>query len=268
MDKSGIDTAIVSIVQPGVWFREDQDKSRTLTREINEIGARMMRDHPGRFGLWAAIPLPNIDASLREIEFAFDTLKADGIGLMTSFGSQYLGDAAFAPVYEELNRRNAVVYVHPQTPDCCRNITSDMPVSSIEFATDSTRAIGSVLFSGTAARYPNIRWIWSHSGGTMPFLLSRFALVDRELKDRSKVPNGALYELRKFYYDTAQGNHKGALQALLALAPISQVLFGTDFPLRPSSDEIEGLSAFGFSRSDLEAVERGNALTLLPRLRG
>lgn len=266
MDRNGIDTAIVSIVQPGVWFKDNRELSRSMARDVNELGARMMQDHPGRFGFWAAIPLPNIDDSLREIEYAFDTLKADGIGLMTSFGPHYLGDPAFAPIYEELDRRKAVIYIHPQTPDCCRGIADDMDASSIEYATDTTRAIGSVVFSGTASRYRNIRWIWSHSGGTMPFLLSRFEVQDKNTKDRARIPDGAIAELKRFYYDTAQGNHKGALEALLALAPVSQVLFGTDYPLRNAREEVEALAAFGFSPADLAAIQRGNATRLLPRL--
>jgi predicted TIM-barrel fold metal-dependent hydrolase len=266
MDRNAVATAMVSIIQPGAWLKEDVGKSRAIAREINELGARMMEDHPGRFGLWAAIPLPDTEGSLREIEYAFDTLKADGIGLMTSFNEKYLGHASFAPVYAELNRRKAVVYIHPQTPDCCRNIASEMPASSVEYATDTTRSIGSLVFSGTAARYPDIRWIFSHSGGTAPFLISRFVRVDEDIKDRSLIPNGALYEMRKFYYDTAQGNHKGALDALRALAPTSQILFGTDYPMRPAQEEVDALTAYGFAPADLQAIERGNALPLIPRL--
>jgi predicted TIM-barrel fold metal-dependent hydrolase len=259
--------AMVSIIQPGAWFEENVAKSRAIAREINEFGARMVKDHPGRFGLWAAIPLPDTEGSLKEIEYAFDTLKADGIGLMTSFNEKYLGHASFAPVCAELNRRKAIVYVHPRTPDCCRNIASEMPASSVEYATDTTRTIGSLVFSGTAARYPDIRWIFSHSGGTAPFLISRFLRVDESIKDRSLIPNGSLYEMKKFYYDTAQGNHKGALDALRALAPTSQILFGTDYPMRPAQEEVDALAAYGFASADLQAIDRENALRLIPRLK-
>lgn len=267
MERNAIATAIVSIIQPGAWLKDNVTKSRAIAREINELGARMMTDHPGRFGLWAAIPLPDTEGSLQEIEYALDTLKADGIGLMTSFNEKYLGHASFAPVYAELNRRKAIVYVHPQTPDCCRNIASEMPASSVEYATDTTRTIGSLVFSGTAARYPDIRWIFSHSGGTAPFLISRFVRVDESIKDRSLIPNGALYEMRKFHYETAQGNHKGALDALRALAPTSQILFGTDYPMRPAQEEVDALDAYGFAPADLQAIERENALRLIPRLK-
>jgi predicted TIM-barrel fold metal-dependent hydrolase len=141
-----------------------------------------------------------------------------------------------------------------------------MPASSVEYATDTTRTIGSLVFSGTAARYPDIRWIFSHSGGTAPFLISRFVRVDEDIKDRSLIPHGALYEMKKFYYDTAQGNHKGALDALRALAPTSQILFGTDYPMRPAQEEVDALTTYGFAPADLQAIERGNALPLIPRL--
>src|SRR5436309_4086594 len=156
MDKNGIATAIVSLVQPGIWLG-GMENSRRLARECNDYGAKMVADHRGRFGLFAAIPLPDPQGSLREIEYAMDTLKADGIGLMTSFDDKYLGDKAFEPVYEELNRRQTIVYVHPTQPKCCTGLVPGVTVSTIEYATDSTRTIASVMFSGTAAKFPNIR---------------------------------------------------------------------------------------------------------------
>jgi predicted TIM-barrel fold metal-dependent hydrolase len=172
-------------------------------------------------------------------------------------------------VWDELNRRKAVVYTHPLSPECCKNIKSDVPPAVIEYATDTTRTIASLVFSGTASRYPDIRWIFSHSGGTMPFLLSRFVRQEIDMKDRAvkAMPKGLMYELRKFHYDTAQGNHSGALAALMKVVTPSQVLFGTDFPFRDGAEEIGGLSAFQFRPEELRAIERDNALKLIPTLK-
>ena len=267
MDKSGIAVSILSLIQPGVWLG-DAAQARRLARDANDYGAQLVKDHPGRFGLFATLPLPDPEGSLKEIEYALDTLKAEGIGLMTSYGNKWLGDAAFAPVWEELNRRKAVVYTHPLAPDCCRNLIPGVSTGAIEYATDTTRAIASLVFSGTAARYPDIRWIFSHGGGTMPFLLSRFTREERDLKNREqRLPKGVVYELKKFYYDTAQANHPGALAAMMRLMPVSQVLFGTDFPFRTGEEVISGLAAFRFRTRDLRAIERDNALKLLSGLK-
>ncbi len=267
MDRSGIALALLSIIQPSASV-PDVEKARRVARQSNEYGAQLVRDHPGRFGSFATLPMTDPDASLKEIEYALDTLKANGIGLMTSYGDKYLGDAAFAPVWEELNRRKAVVYTHPLTPDCCRNTVKGLPAGVIEYATDTTRTIASLVFSGTAARYPDIRWIFSHGGGTMPFLLSRFTREESTMKEREqKLPRGVLYELKKFYYDTAQANHPGALAAMMRLIPITQVLYGSDFPFRPGTEVNEGLVQFRFKPRDLRAIDRDNALRLLPALK-
>ena len=267
MDKSGIATSITSLIQPGVWFG-DVAAGRRLARECNDYAVQMVRDHPGRFGMFAALPLPDAEGSLREIEYAVDVLKADGFGLMTSYGDKWLCDPAFTPVWEELNRRKAVVYTHPLAPDCCRNLVRDVQTPTIEFATDTTRTVASLLFSGTAARFPDIRFIFSHGGGTTPFLISRFIRQEATTKDRAqRLPQGVMYELRKFYYETAQANHPMALAALMKLAPVSNVLLGTDFPFRPGGEVIQGLADYGFSAGDLRAIERENALRLLPRVK-
>jgi predicted TIM-barrel fold metal-dependent hydrolase len=269
LDKSGIQTALLSLSPPGLWFG-DAAQSRKLSRVVNDYGAKMKQDFPGRFGLFAALPLPDIEGSLREIEYALDTLKAEGIGLMTNYGDKWLGDASFAPVWEELNRRKAVIYTHPNTPTCCGNLKDEVAPVVIEWATDTTRTVASLLFSGTAARYPDIRWILSHGGGTTPFLLSRFTRQEFDMKQAAAkvLPKGVLYELKKFYYDTAQANHPGALAALLKMAPVSQILYGTDFPYRTGAEVSGGLAAQHFPAAELKAIERDNALRILPGLKG
>jgi predicted TIM-barrel fold metal-dependent hydrolase len=266
MDKSGIATSILSIAQPGVWYGNNVEESRALARQLNEFGTKVARDHPGRFGLFAAIAPPDVDGSLREIEYALDTLKADGIGLLTSYQDKHLGDPSFAPVYEELNRRKAVIYVHPTTPDCCRGLVPGIPPASIEYATDSTRTIAHIVFSGTAAKFPDIRWIFSHSGGTLPFLSGRFVRLAEERK-LAHLPNGPLPEFKRFYYELAQGNTPGQIAALLKMVSTSQVLYGTDYPFRDGAEVNRGIAEWGFDAADLRAIERETALKLLPRIK-
>ena len=268
MDKAGVATAVTSITSPALRFL-DEAGARKLARECNEYTAKLVADGKGRFGMFAVMPMPHVNATLHETAYALDTLKADGIGLLTSYGDKWLGDPAFAPLMDELNRRQAVVYTHPTTANCCGSLIPDVPDSVIEWGTDTTRTIASLVFSGTAARCPDMKIIFSHGGGTMPFLAERFTrvpLINKSLA--SRVPNGVEHDLRRFYYDTAQASHPMALASLMKLVPASQVLFGTDFPYRTAADHVKGLAEFGFSASDLLAIDRENSLRLMPRLKG
>jgi predicted TIM-barrel fold metal-dependent hydrolase len=269
MDRAGVATAITSITTPGVWLGEDQ-QGRRVARECNEYSAKMATDHPGRFGMFAAVPLPDTEGSLREIEYGLDTLKADGVGLFTSYRDKWLGDPQFDPVMEELNRRKALVYVHPDAPLCCRNLLRDLFNNSvIEYTTDTTRAIASLLFKGAINRYRDIRWIFSHGGGTVPFVAERLTRIPETYKNlASAVPNGVMPELQRFYYDLAQASHPGALSALTKLFPVSQLLWGTDFPFRRGEEYVQQHLDYGFSDIDLHKIGRDNALQLLPRWRG
>jgi 6-methylsalicylate decarboxylase len=267
MDKAGVAVAMLSVTTPAVNYTSG-DAARKLARECNDYAARLIADHPGRFGSFAMIPLTDIDGSLQEITYALDTLKVDGIGLMTSYGDKWLGDPLFLPVMEELNRRKAIVYTHPTTANCCVNLVRTQPAVMIEFGTDTTRTIADIIFSGNAQKFRDIRWIFSHAGGTMPFLIERFVrnpLLEPSAKPT--VPDGTLAELKRFYYDTAQTANKAAMSALSAVIPTSQIVFGTDYPYRTSIDHVKGLRDAGvFTDAQLMDIERGNALKLLPRL--
>ena len=269
MDKSGVATSITSLINPGMQaWAGDVAGSRKIARESNEYAARLSRDYPGRFGSFASIPFPDIEGSLREIEYALDTLKADGIYLWTSYGGKLLGDPDFFPILEELNRRKVVVYTHPASPACCVNIMPYISINAIEGPVDTTRTMISLIFQGGAAKFPDIKWIFSHSGGVTPFLLSRFQREEEEKDRKSVMPNGLMHELRKFYYDTAQGHHEGALKALLAIIPVSQVLYGTDYPFWDGGRVNADLAKGGLTAADLMAIDRGNALRLFPHLKG
>lgn len=267
MDKHGIATAFVSPVQRLVMdsMSDRSEKGRSLARQNNEYAAQMVKDYPGRFGNFAALPLPDTDGSLKEIAYALDVLKADGFALWTSYMDKWMGDPSFAPVYEELNRRNAVVFVHPARASCCRNLPGQSGI--IEYDIDTARAIDSLLYDGTLAKNPNIRFIFSHSGGAFPVLAAR--IIDDFPKNRAdKVPHGVDYEFKKLYFDTAHAGRAPALDALKDIVPISQIMYGSDAPIRNYELTDEWLVQYaGFSEDDWKAINRGNAERLFPRLK-
>jgi predicted TIM-barrel fold metal-dependent hydrolase len=280
MDRSGTATALLSITTPGFYFGEIEEV-RKVVRESNEFAARLSADHPGRFGNFAAIPATDAEGALREIEYALDTLKADGIGLFSNYGDIWLGDEKLEPVHEELNRRKAVVFVHPIEANCCRNIVKDVVDTVVEYGADTTRTIASLIFSGTTTRYPDITWIFSHGGGMMPFVIERFLsgttteiIPGIPTKGQgnvppAKVPKGALYELRRMYYDTAQSTNPVAMNALRQVVPVSQIVYGTDYWYRSAQETARGLTTNRvFSPKELDAINRENALRILPRYRG
>ncbi len=266
MDKAGVAIALVSITLPGLYFG-NVEEARRLTRICNDYAMEMSRTYPRRFGLFAALPWPDIEGSLKEIDYALDSLKADGIGLYTSYGTQWLGHPDFAPLFEELNRREAVVYTHPVCAPCVQGLIPEINESIIEYGTDTTRAIASLLFTGSAVRYPNIKWIFSHAGGTMPFLIERLVNLGKTPAYAARLPNGLLHELKRFYYDTAQASNPSALGCLRTIAPISQIMFGTDYPYRLASEHVAGIAGCGFSAAEVRAIDGDNAVRLLPRLK-
>ena len=272
MDNNGVATAIASFTGPGPWLggiltTGAVQASRDLARQCNEYQAKLVADHPGRFGFFAALPLPDPEGSLKELEYAFDTLKADGAGLLTSYGeNKWLGEPAFAPVLAELNRRKAVVYVHPYTPACCGTLMANVRAQVLEWPHDTTRTIVNLLMSGTLAKYRDIQWIFSHGGGTLPSLAGRIVqMTARQPEIPTVAPQGVEAELRRLNFEVANATHPASMAALAKLVPMTNLLFGTDFPFVPVEVTANGLKAAGLNPADLVAVSRDNAGRLLPR---
>jgi 6-methylsalicylate decarboxylase len=269
MDKGGVTTAMLSFTPQVVEALAGGGKIVPgHFRHCNEVGARLVADHKGRFGLFAGIPLTDTAASLAEIDYAFGTLKADGIGLFTSYGNQWLGNRAFDPVFEDLNRRKAVVYTHPTSAPCCSHLIPEVNDSEIEYGTDTSYAIASMVFTGASQRYPDIRMIFSHGGGTVPFLIRRFQKDARSNPTLAKLlPNGFMPEFQRFYFDVAQIPVRAPLLALKEVAPMPHILFGTDYPYLTASEHVEGLkSSHVFTGNQLRAIDE-NIVQLVPRLR-
>jgi 6-methylsalicylate decarboxylase len=268
MDAENVATAVLSLPLPGVWFGDAQ-AARRMSRLCNDYAADLARDHRGRFGMFPVVPLPDTEGSLREIEYALDILKADGIGLLTSYfdssGSTWLGNLAFQPVFEELNRRKAVVFIHPTVPSCCQKLLPDVSPLVAEIPQDTTRAVTNLLFTGTFARFKDIRFIFSHAGGNVPMVMGR--MHDYAPKNIDEVaPNGIEYELTRLYYDVAGTARRPAIAALTRLVPVKQVLFGSDNPFVPLRETARGMRELDLSAADLQAISRDNALAVMPNL--
>jgi predicted TIM-barrel fold metal-dependent hydrolase len=270
MDANGIAVAILSLASThGVWFDADPATIPALARTCNEYAVKMIRDTPGRFGVFATLPMPDVDASLKEVKYAFDTLHVDGIGIPTSFGSRWPGDAAFEPLWRELNRRKAMVVFHPYAPNCCGLLQPGINESYLEYPYDTGRTFMSLLFGGMLAKYTDVRWTFCHGGGTLPFLIGRLNNLAANSHEKLDViaPDGIEAMLQSMYFDTANATYGPAFDALAAVIPISQIMFGTDYPYVTGKQNIAPLLTDGLSPADLVAVERGNAMRLIPRLR-
>ena len=261
MDAAGIATTIGSIPIPGPWFG-DMASARNLARAWNEYAATVVSDYPGRFGFFAVIAPPDIEGSLAEIDYALDVLKADGIALMSSYDGRWLGDPAFLPVFSELNRRKAIVFVHPAalpedtTPPGIKSHVLEGPF-------DTTRTIFSLLSSGVLSNCPDIRFIFAHGGGTVPYLAGRTTALSSRSGDMT--PDRIRDLLGKLYFDTALVINAPALAALTSFCPPSQVLLGIDSPILSPESELKTWCDIGLD-ADLRArIERSNAATLLGR---
>ena len=266
MDKGNVEKAFLSVTQPGVWFG-DKEETRRAARELNEYAARLKSDHKGRYGHFAVIPLPDVEGSLREIEYAFDTLKADGVGLLSSYDNVWLGDKSFAPVWQELNRRKAVVYTHATAPGCCSwDFQPGILPTFVELGSDLARAMISLIQSGTAKATPDVRYIWSHGGGSI--WSQRYLTGETPASLSAKAPaDSRLHQFRRFYYDTAAAADAIHMGILKMIVPSSQIVFGSDYPWAEPARIAAGLQNSGLTAAELQAVYRDNAFGVMPELR-
>ncbi len=270
MEKGGVTQAVLSLASiPDNWFGGDPAQAAALAHECNEYALQMTKDYPGKFGLYCSLPMIDVDASLKEIEYGIGTMKCDGFGLCSSYGDKWPGDPLFKPIFEELNRRKAVVYFHPTTPGCCRGLVPGVGGDAVlEVPFDTSRAVASLLVSGTMHRLRDIKWVFPHSGGSLPSLVGRMhAFMDARQDAAAFAPDGVEALLKRLYFDTANGAWAGAMAGLLTLVPFSQIMFGSDFPYFTAAMTAAGLARFGYSERRMAAIDSGTALKLLPRLR-
>jgi predicted TIM-barrel fold metal-dependent hydrolase len=274
MDQTGIAAAVNSIASPGVYFGNLEFAIR-LARDCNEDSARMVSDHPARFGAFAILPLPGVGAAIREAEYALDTLKLEGVCLLTHVGDRHLGQPEEDELYAELDRRHAVVFIHPLRNQAKNMPEYNYPSGMTELVLDTTRAIHNLLWNGTFGKFPNIRWIMPHGGGTVPFLVYRMGAMNHRARVAEHLADGMVANtLRQLYYDVAEICAPAPLKCLMEIAEPSHILFGSDFPFSrhraPMKDVKASIAGFrnfdGWTDATRRAIESENALKLFPRL--
>ena len=268
MDSQEIAVGILSLTAPGIvgW---DESERREMARHVNEYTTDLVSRRPNRFGNFATVPLPDVDGALFELEYALDTLRADGVILLGNYGEKYLGDAKFEPLWAELDRRQAVVFVHPALP---LPPVAGVAGPLVDYPFDTTRTAVQLVLNGIVNRYVGVRVILAHAGGFVPYASHRFAELARVFRPDAEKPADILAGFRRFYFDTALSSSPAALPTLKAFAEHSRILFGTDSPFAPSDivasfttqlDAYEGLTA-----DEHRMISHGNAWSLFPRLAG
>jgi 6-methylsalicylate decarboxylase len=269
MDKHGIALAITSIAQPGVGFMPD-DKAADFARRCNDYAAKLIAQHPGRFGCFGLLPMHDMDAAVAEARYCLETLGFEGISLFASYGEKFLGDGAFDPLMTYLDARGAVVHIHPGLHPSSRSLELPWPGFMIEYPFDTTRAAVNLLFSGALERFANIRFILSHAGGTLPYLAWRLSvapMIDKRLQQRSREQIFA--GLKTFWYDNALASGIESMGTLSRIAAKERILFGSDWPFCNDgvvAEEVKDFTAPGFLAADATAmIARENALKLFPQ---
>lgn len=269
MDRNGIESAMLSMSSPGVYFGDDK-AARLLARRVNEYTAELTRDHPGRFGNFASLPLPDVDGALEEIAHAFDELGADGVALMTHTHGVYLGDQRLDPVFAELDRRRAVVFLHPTSPVCWQQSALGRPRPMVEYIFDTARTVTDLVMAGVLTRHPNMRVIVPHCGGAIPVLADRInEFMGLFLPSENSPSLDAVQQLRGLYYDMAGTAFPRQVPALLQLVDPDRVLFGSDYCWTPAQLADAHIAAIDAAESPVDgttwrSLTTANAQRLFP----
>lgn len=263
MDKEDIATGVLSLSSPGSHLADDAE-GRSVARMVNEYNADLVAKHPLRFGMFACLPLPDVEGALAELAYAFDTLKADGVVLLSNAQGRYLGDPHFEPLWAELDRRSAVVFIHPAEPPI--KMLKGMPSPLLDFPFDTTRTAIHMVANGVMKRHPDLRVILSHGGGFLPYAAYRF--LGAAQFNPGITADDIMAGMKLFYFDTALSSTPTSLPSLLAFADPQRITFGSDFPFAPDSHVFgEMLDAYPIDAAMHYAISRGNAEKLFPRLK-
>ncbi|MFC5032893.1 amidohydrolase [Streptomyces sp. So13.3] len=269
MDHSGIRTSLLSVSSPGTHFGDDR-AARVLARQVNEFAADVVRQHPGRFGHFASLTLPDVEGSLTELTYALDVLGSDGVALESNAEGRYLGDEHFEPLWAELDRRAAVVFVHPTSPPCFEAVSLGRPRPMLEFIFDSTRTVSDLLLAGVLLRYPHIQWLFTHGGGTLPLLADRIELFRTVFADGDPDAPTAQEQIRRLWFDLAGTPFPNQTPALVRAFGTQRLLYGSDYCFTPATGVAAQITSMDTAEQPQDdtwrALTTRNAARLLPRL--
>ena len=234
MGFNNITTAVLSLSSPGTYFG-DTAFAVNLAREVNEYLAATVAEHPFEFGFFATLPAPLVAEAAAEAEYALDVLKADGVCLLASSGGIFLGDPNQDEILSVLDQRGATVFIHPNQHTTTNQLGLTVPLFAVEFVVDTTRAVSNMVWNGTFEKFPNIKWIIAHAGGTIPYIAWRLSLLDFQFPElRERSPGGTMKYLKRLYYDTALSPSSNSLYPVINQFGIDQLVLGTDYPFAPS----------------------------------
>ncbi|MBV9817913.1 MAG: amidohydrolase [Solirubrobacterales bacterium] len=269
MDQWGVRTSVLSISSPGVHFGDDQ-AARALAREVNEFGARIARGHRGRFGHFASLPLPDVAGSIEEAGYALEELGSRGLAIETNAEGSYLGDERYEPLWTELDARRAVVFVHPTSPCCWEAVSLGRPRPMLEFIFDSTRTVSDLVFSGVLRRHPDIEWIFTHGGGTLPLLADRIELFRSVFMAADPDEPSAPEQIRRLWFDMAGTPFPNQIPALVKAFGAERLLYGSDYCWTPDAGttaQVKSVDDAPQPAGDTwRELTTRNALRLLPGL--
>ena len=267
MDNQQIATSILSLTAPSVVAWQGQER-RDLARKVNEYTADLVKKHPSRFGNFATVPLPDVEGAVAEVDHAFDNLEADGIVLLSNYEGVYLGDEKYAPLWENLNKHAAIVFIHPAHPQL--KVLDGIPAPLVDYPFDSTRNAVHMVKNGVMDKYPSVKIILSHAGGFLPFAAMRFALLAESLSQYQQSAEDLIAKFKRFYFDTALSSGPHAFPSFLAFADHERILFGSDYPYAPEpvaskfNEILDNLS--GLTDAQKVAFNRSNGSALFKRL--
>ena len=268
MDMAGITGALLSVSSPFLSFLDSSEEA-SLCRQVNITAADIRTRHPSRFGAIAALPLSDMTSAIEELEFALDTLRLDGVALPTNVTGMYLGHENFVPLLTVLNERKVTAFVHPTAPCCFEAFNLGIPAPMLEFPFDSTRTVTDLVLSGRTVQFPDINFIIPHSGGTIPYLAQRIARIGQlpVVADKQTPFPDTMRELAKLNYDLALSSTPEQFQALRQLAPITNILYGSDFPFTPAPGVLmaeQGFSSLPLTPEEFSQIRSENAARLFP----